>query len=93
MRNSDFLNFDRGKPVGVGVGQEFGGTEAVHEFLVDVELQIGDSIPDIVNNIETVFRGERQGGSAQGAVAQRMIALRGQIGQHADGDGRLGVDE
>ena len=31
------------------MGQEPGRREAVHEILVDVELQVGDPVPDAVD--------------------------------------------
>jgi len=41
-------NFHRGKQGTVGVGQKFRCAEAVHEFRVDVELQVGDAVADAV---------------------------------------------
>ena len=50
---------------------KFGSTEAVHELLIDVQLQIGDPVPDPVDFCQAVRRCQRQGGTAQRAVADR----------------------
>ena len=73
--------------------QELGGAEAVHEFLVDVELQVGDAVADAVDVFQKINRSECQGRTAQGAVSQRFVAFQGQVRQHADGNGRAWVDE
>ena len=52
------------------MGDEFGGGEAVHEVLVDVEFEVGDGVADLVDFFRGVAGDQGQGGVAQGGEQQ-----------------------
>lgn len=76
----------------VRMGYELGSAEQIHKLLVHVELQIGDSITDFEDFISGLGRKQGYAGTFQGGVPERDIGLQREVGNHAYGDSRPGVD-
>ena len=56
--------------------QKFGGAEAIHEVLIDVELQIGDAVADLFDVLVIFIGFKRQGRTLKRAVSQRFIPVQ-----------------
>ena len=75
------------------MGQELGRRKAVHEILVDIELQIGDPLPNPVYFFQATIRAQQHGGAAEGTISQRFESLQWQVRQHAIDDDDGVIDE
>ena len=69
------------------MGDEFGGAEAVHKFLIDVEFQVRYPVPDAFDFRQALHGCQCQCGAAQRTVAEGFIAFQRQIRQQALGTG------
>ena len=74
------------------MGIELGTGKEVHEFLVHVELHVGDAFPDGHDPVEGGVVGQKADAAAQGGVPQDLENLVGEVREHPDGDGGTGVD-
>ena len=73
--------------------QEFSRGKPIHEILVYVQLHVGDAVADLIDPIEAPGIFQHPRGTSQRAVAQAVIACKGKVRDHADGDRGCGVDK
>ena len=64
------LGLNGGKQTQIGMRQKFSGAEAVHEILIDIQLQVGDSLADLMDLVMVCIGLKGQGGASQRAVPQ-----------------------
>jgi len=81
------LRLNGGKQTQIGMRQKFSGAEAVHEILIDIEFQVGDSFTDLMDLVMLCTGLKREGGTAQRAVSQRVVPISRQVRQHPNGYG------
>jgi MFS family permease len=66
----------RRKKVRICMRQKFGGAEAIHKILIDVELQIGDAVANLFDGHVIFIRFKRQGRTFKRAVSHWLIPVQ-----------------